>query len=378
MKSFVLAMAVGIVVGQPLALPAHADDGERLLRIDHYVSVKSTVPAIAGQIAEIHVREVVRAGTGLRNETNPVVLFIHGAGTPAEVTFDVAYRDYSWMAYLARAGFDVFSMDNTGYGPSTRPTAMNDQCNLSAEQQAALAPNPRAEPCAPSYGQNMTTIASDWNEISAVVDHLLALRHVSQLSMIAWSLGGPRAGGYASQHPEKVERLVLLAPYYVRDISANPPSPVPAPGPAMNTQSRPEFVANWDRQVGCPDQYEQAVSNAVWSAMLGSDPVGATWGTGVRRAPQVTNWGWTAAAVGATVTPTLMVSGTHDKQVAPVLVNNLYEDIGAKQKLFIDLACSSHNAMWERNHLLLFKASLDWLTKGAVNGQQRGSIRLGY
>ena len=39
------------------------------------------------------------------------------------------------MAYLADAGFDVFSMDTTGYGRSTRPAPMNDPCNLSAEQQ---------------------------------------------------------------------------------------------------------------------------------------------------------------------------------------------------------------------------------------------------
>jgi pimeloyl-ACP methyl ester carboxylesterase len=47
-----------------------------------------------------------------------VVLFVHGAGTPAEVSFDVPYKDYSWMAYLAQAGYDVFSVDMTGYGRS--------------------------------------------------------------------------------------------------------------------------------------------------------------------------------------------------------------------------------------------------------------------
>ena len=69
------------------------------------------------------------------------MLFVHGAGTPAEVAFDVPYQDYSWMAYLARAGFDVFSMDMTGYGRSTRPAAMNDPCNLSREQQALFVPS---------------------------------------------------------------------------------------------------------------------------------------------------------------------------------------------------------------------------------------------
>jgi len=46
--------------------------------------------------------------------------------------------------------------------------------------------------------------------------------------------------------------------------------------------------------------------------------------------------------------------------------------------VFIDLACSSHDAMWEPNHLLLFSASLEWLTAGTVNGKQEGMLKLGY
>jgi len=65
----------------------------------------------------------------------------------AEVAFDVPYQDYSWMEYLAQAGFDAFAMDTTGYGRSTRPAAMNDPCNLSPAQQLALG---RAGACAPS------------------------------------------------------------------------------------------------------------------------------------------------------------------------------------------------------------------------------------
>jgi pimeloyl-ACP methyl ester carboxylesterase len=146
----------------------------------------------------------------------------------------------------------------------------------------------------------------------------------------------------------------------------------------MNTQSRTEFIANWDRQVGCPDQYDAGVSDAVWSQMADSDPVGATWGAGVRRAPQTTNWGWNAAMVAKTQTPTLMVAGVHDKQVSPARVRELYADLAAREKVFVDLGCSSHNAMWEKNHTLLFKASLEWLTQGTVNGAKDGMLRLGY
>src|SRR5579871_4744473 len=136
-----------------------ADDGEKLLRVDHYVRVHSTVPAIDGQMTQIYVREVVEAGTAVRGAGDRVVLFVHGAGTPAEVAFDVPYHDYSWMGYLAQAGYDVFSMDMTGYGRSTRPPAMNEPCNLSHDQQMLFVPALLKEPCSASYGQHMTTLA---------------------------------------------------------------------------------------------------------------------------------------------------------------------------------------------------------------------------
>src|SRR3954447_14507805 len=90
-------------------------ESDRVQTIHHYVRVRSTAPSMNGQFAQLYVRErassrvVARGGAG-------VVLFVHGAGTPAEVSFDVPSGDYSWMGYLADAGFDVFSVDMEGYG----------------------------------------------------------------------------------------------------------------------------------------------------------------------------------------------------------------------------------------------------------------------
>jgi pimeloyl-ACP methyl ester carboxylesterase len=379
-RHFLLSILfAGCMAAGASTLPATGDDSTRLLTIDHYVTVRSTVPVLAGQPAQIYVRERVQAGTALRSVAfgDRVVLFIHGAGTPAEVAFDVPYQDYSWMGYLARAGFDVFSMDMTGYGRSTRPAVMNDPCNLAKDRQPAFVPSLLAAPCAATYPHQLTTIASDWNDIGAVVDYLRALRRVERVSMVAWSLGGPRSGGYAAQHPERVKTLILLAPAYIRTSPAAPP-PAPAEGVAMNTQSHQEFTANWDRQVGCPDQYDSAASDAVWSQMLESDPVGATWGPGVRRAPNTTTWGWNAGTVAKTQIPVLMVAGVHDKQVPPERVRELHADLGSRQKVFVDLGCSSHNAMWEKNHTVLFRASLEWLTDGTVMGVSEGTVRVGY
>src|SRR5438132_11733034 len=198
---FLISLAIGVT---------NADDSDRLLTIDHYVRVTSTVPAIAGQPAQLYVRERALAGGALRAASfnDRVVLFVHGAGTPSEVAFDVPYQDYSWMAFLARAGFDVFSVDMTGYGRSTRPAPMNDPCNLAKDRQAGFV----VAACAPSYLHTLTSIASDWNDVDAAVDYIRALRHVDRVSLVAWSRGGPRAGGYAAQHPDKVRRLVVLAP----------------------------------------------------------------------------------------------------------------------------------------------------------------------
>jgi pimeloyl-ACP methyl ester carboxylesterase len=363
-----------------VASAALGDDGSRLISLDHYVPVKSTAPGIVGQEAQIYVREKVLAGTALRGGPSPdgIVLFVHGAGTPAEVSFDVPHEDYSWMAYLAKAGFDVFSIDMTGYGRSTRPPAMNDPCNFSKEQQAQFVPNLIPAPCPPSHPTPITTMGSDWSDIGAVVDYLRALRRVDKVSLVAWSQGGPRAGGYAARNPAKVLRLVVLAPAYNRAGPLEAQNPLPASNGSMTAQSQADFTANWDRQVGCPEQYEPTVSAVVWSDMLASDPVGATWGGGVRRAPQVPTWGFNQAVVAKMQTPFLMVTGAHDKQVAPERVRELYVDLGSKQKVIIDLACSSHNAMWEKNHLLLFKASLEWLKGGKVNGASAGELKLGY
>ncbi len=154
MKNRVVVLCAALLLPAALRLasaPVQAvpETSDPFLSIDHYVPVRSTVPAISGQTSQIYVRERATTGTVLRATplAGRVVIFVHGAGTPAEVAFDVAYQDYSWMAYLAREGFDVFSLDVTGYGRSTRPAPMNDPCNLSSEQQKLFFPGLLATPC---------------------------------------------------------------------------------------------------------------------------------------------------------------------------------------------------------------------------------------
>jgi pimeloyl-ACP methyl ester carboxylesterase len=266
----------------------------------------------------------------------------------------------------------VFTVDMTGYGRSARPAPMNDKCNLAPAQQKTFGVD-----CPQTYPGALTNIESDWNDISAAVDFIRKLRHVEKVSLVGWSQGGPRAGGWTANHPERVNKLILLAPAYNRATKAEGPAVLPVAGPVFTTQSHDEFIANWDRQA-VPGPVDPAAAASVWSEMLKSDPVGAN---GLRRCgarPSPLRDGAGPRKVKAMTTPTLMVSGINDKQVNPERVRDFYADIGSPQKIFIDLGCASHNAMWEKNHLILFKASLEWLEKTTVDGQTNTMLKLGY
>jgi pimeloyl-ACP methyl ester carboxylesterase len=370
--------------------PANVDpregEDEQVLTIDRFVPHISTVPANAGEHVELFVRERVRRGDDDeranvdQRHRRPVVLMITGSTQPAIVPFDVRFQNYSWMAFLARAGFDVFAMDLTGYGLSPRPQ-MDDACNAAdAEQTALLIPNPLPAPCSPSYPFNLTTAQSDWDEIDTVVDYLRELRHVKKVSLIGWSLGGPRAGGYAARHPDKVKRLVLYAPSYDRLEPSDPPSELPETGVPLTVRTIASFFSNWDRQVRCTNQFTPAIRDVLRATILDFDPVGRTWGTPSNilwRAPvQNTRWGWNPASAGLIEAPTLLIRGDLDTQVPVDQVRALYEDLVGvpDHRVFVHVACAAHQLVWENQHLILLGASAEWLRDGMFAEQSTGAF----
>ena len=74
---------------------------------------------------------------------------------------------------------------------------MNDPCNLTREQQLTFVPALLAAPCAPTYPQQMTTLASDWHDIDVVVDRIRSMRHVEKLNLLLQEL----AWDAVSKHP---------------------------------------------------------------------------------------------------------------------------------------------------------------------------------
>lgn len=382
-------LAVGIfLAGQALMLSSaaladreHDDDDDvdsrHILAVQHAVPHISTVPANAGERVELFAWERVSASSakkfGEKPPTGKVVLFIHGGSVPSVPAFDLDHKDYSWMESLARAGFDVFSMDRTGYGFSPRPK-MDDPCNVNPIQQPILIPHPLSAPCAPSYPFRLTHTNSDADEIGAVVDYIRALRGVDRITIAGWSGVGPQAGPYAIKNQEKVDRLIFYAPNYTRTSALNPPATLPQAGFPMNLRTRPQLEDEWNGMVACENQFEPQIRDVVWNRIMDFEPVGRTWGPleGVMRVRTNSLWGWNASTSPALKIPMLLMVGKNDTLLSAA--RDLYQDIGSEDKVLLEVPCASHFLVWETQHKILHKASREWLRKGSLKGISQGVL----
>jgi pimeloyl-ACP methyl ester carboxylesterase len=335
------------------------------------------VPATEGETVGLFLRERVLPKTLQRfadAEKPAVVLMVHGGFAPSIAAYDLQYKDYSFMAALAQAGFDVFTMSHTGYAPSPRPF-MDDPCNTDAEFQPLLIPHVLEGPCAPRYPFKLVSSRSEWDELDTVIKHIMDLRGVERISIVAWSTGAPRGGGFAAMHPQKVDKLVLFgpSPYFPREEA---PDVMPEPGAPMILQSK-DFLLHrrWQDNVRCEGQLEDArVCEELWKEIMALDDLGAKWssrGAGVMRAPNRMNFGWrnNLAKIQA---PTLFMLGEFDNYNKRF---EAWQGLRVDHRLFIKVACASHFMQFERGRHLLYRATISWLTSGAVDGFRQGEYR---
>jgi len=251
---------------------------------------------------------------------------------------------------------------------------MDDPSNVNPQQQAIITPRPLRGATAPNYPYQLNTIRDDWGEIDTVVDWLRKLHQVRRVSLIGWSAGGPRVGGYVAQHPGKVDRVILYAPGPTVE-GLQIPGRTEAGFP-MNLQTREDLEKKrWDPDVRCPGQLEPGIRDVVWKSIMQWDRVGASWGPegGVMRVRAATRFGWTRALAAKVVAPTLVMAGEYDRLEER---RGVYEQLGSKDKVFMNVACASHFMLWEKQHSALHVASKEWLTHGRLKNVRRGEMRV--
>lgn len=343
-----------------------------LVTTDRFVTHVSTVPATAGQTVGLFLRERTLAST-LKKTAPPVVIMVHGGFATSVVAYDLQYKDYSFMAALARAGFDVFALSHTGYAPSPQPL-MDDPSNIDKEFQTELVPHVLKAPEPPRYPFKLVSSRSEWDELATIVDYIRKLRNVERVSFVGWSTGTPRAGGFAALYPELVDKLVMFgpSPYFA---SEAPPAQMPEAGAPMILQSR-EFLLHrrWQDNVQCEGQLEDpGVCDAVWQALMAVDTLGSKWaadGRGIMRAPNRMNFGW-RESLAKIKAPTLVLLGEFDNYQKRM---DAWNGLRSPQKMFIKVAGASHFMQFERARHLLYRATTAWLTAGAIEGKIEGEF----
>src|SRR5579871_1390166 len=112
----------------------------------------------------------------------PVLFLVHGSSI-SSTSFDLTVPgkgEYSLMDTFARFGFDVWTMDFTGYGKSSRTEGNSNVADGVADLEAAL-----------------PVVARETGE--------------QKFHVFGESSGALRAGAFAAAHPEMIHRLILAA-----------------------------------------------------------------------------------------------------------------------------------------------------------------------
>jgi pimeloyl-ACP methyl ester carboxylesterase len=300
---------------------------------------------------ELFVRNKHPAGT----ESFPsdrILLYVHGATYPSETAFDLPIEGVSMMDMIAARGFDVYLVDVRGYGRSTRPPEMS-------------------QPAAENKPIVSTEVAA--HDLGSAVDYILKKRGVAKIELMGWSWGTSIAGLYTSGHNEKVDRLVLYAPQWIR---TEPPAPVAAnakPLGAYRLVSKDSAKARWLKGVPEDKQAElippgvfEAWADATWA----TDPEAAKQSPPMLRAPNgvfednTNYWGAGKAQYdpGKITVPTLILHAEWDADLPSYLAQNYFAQLkNTPYKRMIELSEGTHTVMMEKNRMQFFRELMGFL-----------------
>ncbi len=293
---------------------------------------------------QIYVRNKHPAGVA-RFGPDRTLVFVHGATYPASTAFDLELGGLSWMDHIAARGFDVYLLDLPGYGRSTRPAAMDQP---------------------PEAGRPIETTAQAVADYGAVVDWVLARRHLQKLDVMGWSWGTTIAGGFAAEHPDKVERLVLYAPVWLSHDA--PPTGDAARLGAYRRVTPDAARARWlngvpaDKQASLiPPGWFDQWQKATWA----TDPKAADTSPPSLRAPNgvtedIRGYYMSGRATydpSRITAPTLLIQAEWDHDTPPYMAQALFPLLtSAAWKQYDVIGEGTHTVLMEKNRMQLFAA----------------------
>lgn len=330
------AISAALAAAAPTAPAASDELGQRLAAlVTQDLRIASDTPGIELFLRYKHARDLAPAD-------GRVLLYVHGATYPASTAFDLALDGMSWMDYIAAHGWHVYLVDLRGYGKSSRPAQM-------------------AQP----PGDNPPLVTTDVavRDVSTAVEYILKRHDVAKLSLLGWSWGTSIMGAYAAANRDKVDRLVLYAPLWLRTT----PGLIGGDGPlgAYRTVTQESARKRWltgvppDKIAGLipPGWFEQWAS-ATWD----TDP--ASRESGALRAPngviQDVRAYWTAGKPyydpHQIQVPTLLIKAEWDQDTPAYMAQALFALLThAPAKRYVEIGEGTHTVIMEKNRLQLFR-----------------------
>jgi pimeloyl-ACP methyl ester carboxylesterase len=286
---------------------------------------------------------------GKESSPDKILIFVHGATYPAETAFDLPIEGVSMMDLIAARGYDVYLVDVRGYGRSTRPPEMSQP---------------------PEANKPIVSTEVAAHDLGAAVDYILKKRKVSKINVMGWSWGTSTAGLYTSGHNDKVSRLVLYAPQWIR---TEPPAADAPPLGAYRLVSKDSAKARWlkgvaeDKQADLiPPGVFDAWANATWA----TDPEAAKKNPPMLRAPNGVmednkNY-WSAGKAqydpGKITVPTLLLHAEWDADLPSYLAQNYFAQLkNTPYKRLIELSEGTHTVMMEKNRMQFFRELMGFL-----------------
>ena len=335
-----------------LALPFWLGGCATVLHEQALVTEEFMVPSADPGI-ELYVRNK-RPASESRFPGERIVLFVHGSTYPAETAFDLPLNGVSWMEYIARQGYDVYLVDLRGYGRSTRPPEMDQP----AERNAPL-----------------TTTSTAVKDVGSAADFIRKRRGVEKINLLGWSWGTTIMATYTTRNTDRVNKLLLYAPQWIRTT----PSLIAASGPLGAYRVVQEDAAKARWLTGVPETKKAGLIPPGWfeawaAATFSSDPWGVKQNPKKLRAPngtqQDTREYWSAGKAyyePETIrVPTLLIVGEWDQDTPPTMAQALFPKlVNAPYKQLVQIGEATHTVLMEKNRMQLFRAVQAFLEQPA-------------
>ncbi len=251
------------------------------------------------------------------------IFFVHGSSMASQPTFDLHVPGRPWssvMDWFCERGFDCWTMDNEGYGRSSKHRNINSDISNGAD------------------------------DLEAGTRYVMARNGGKKLYMYGISSGALKAGLFAERHPERVERIALDAFVWTGKDSHT----------LENRRKKlPEFIARNRRPIDRdfvfsifnrdhPGTADDATINAFADAILTLDDSMPT-GTYVDMCSKLPLLDPTKLTV-----PTIVMRGEWDGIASYQDLIDYYSKLPNTNKQFVLMQGISHASFQQKNYLMVY------------------------